>query len=441
MNYAEMGHTPGYFYAIAYALAAAAIVSTGRLRRGKAVTAAAGAAAFAVLLVFMKVTDGAVKWAYIASMAAIVCWIGAYIYLFCSPNLRTVVFYTIKAFICGELCSSFCWQLVYYFCDRVGKLPLILLIVLFYAGSFFLLYMVEKNLHDMENEPELSVRDIFFLLLIAGSVYIISNSGYVFHGGLFSGSFSWDIYIVRTLVDLSGVVLIYAFQFQMQMLQTRFEADTLRSMLNMQYTSYKLSRDSIDLVNQKYHDLKHQIALLKAEAGSGSAVRLEQMENEIRIYETQNRTGSRVLDTVLTVKSLYCQKKGIDLKVIADGTQLEFMDDMDVSALFGNMLDNAIESVKNQDSPEKRTVRLYLAREKQFVRICQENYCGERILFRDGLPQTTKKDQRIHGYGMKSIRSIVEKYQGTMRAEQKNDWFVLRILLPLPQEVSGAGTV
>ena len=77
-------------------------------------------------------------------------------------------------------------------------------------------------------------------------------------------------------------------------------------------------------MNQKYHDLKHQINLLKAEAGSGKSVEyLEQMEKEIRSYEAQNKTGNKVLDAVLTSKSLYCQNRGIGFTCVADGTLLD----------------------------------------------------------------------------------------------------------------------
>lgn len=97
-----------------------------------------------------------------------------------------------------------------------------------------------------------------------------------------------------------------------------------------------------------------------------------------------------------------------ELKIMVDGGLLDFMDVMDVSALFGNMLDNAIESAEKQKE-EKRLVGLYISREKQFLKIRTENYCDEKIRFKNGMPVTTKKDKRFHGYGMKSMQKTVEK--------------------------------
>lgn len=45
------------------------------------------------------------------------------------------------------------------------------------------------------------------------------------------------------------------------------------------------------------------------------------------------------------------------------------------------------------------------------------------------MPKTTKQDKRFHGYGMKSIRKIVEKYNGSVTVNAKDGWFELRILM------------
>lgn len=240
------------------------------------------------------------------------------------------------------------------------------------------------------------------------------------------------MFIIRTLVDLSGMAVLYAYHIQVRELQMKFEVDTLQNILQMQYKNYQLSQESIEIVNQKYHDLKHQIALLKSEAGSQKSVEyLEKMEKEIKIYEAQNKTGNKVLDAVLTSKSLYCQNNGIGLTCVADGSALNFMEDMDISALFGNILDNAIESVQKLNEQEKRLIHLSVAKQKQFLRIRCENYCEEQLKFENGIPVTTKKDRRFHGFGMKSIKSTAAKYGGSVTTDLKKNWFELRILIPL----------
>ena len=107
-----------------------------------------------------------------------------------------------------------------------------------------------------------------------------------------------------------------------------------------------------------------------------------------------------------------------------------------MSVLFGNALDNAIESVEKLSAVEKRLIHVSVVKQKSFLRIRVENCYEGEIRFSSGLP-TTRKDARYHGYGMKSIQSIVEKYNGSMTVKAQDGWFELRILLPIPKDEPG----
>jgi sensor histidine kinase regulating citrate/malate metabolism len=108
------------------------------------------------------------------------------------------------------------------------------------------------------------------------------------------------------------------------------------------------------------------------------------------------------------------------------------MEPMDISTLFGNALDNAIESVRKLPQEEKRLIHVAVARQKDFLRIRVENYYEGNLVFENGLPATTKEDKEYHGYGLKSIRSTVKKYGGSITIDTNENWFELRILIPLP---------
>ena len=434
MNTAEVLNTPGYYYAIAYALSVFVITCTNERKIGRWKLAVVSCAQFALLLFFMTVTDGVRQELFVPSMLLIVLLLLGYIYICNDFSLREAGFYFVKAFINGEFAASLCWQ-IYYYLRYVrgiqGELLKWVELILVYAVIFTMLALMELNLKKDLEELHITRRELRVVIIIAASVFAMSNLSYLDQNGLFSGTFVMDIFIIRTLVDLSGIAVLYAYHVQVKEIQIRFEKDTLHNIMEMQYKNYQLSKENIDMVNQKYHDLKHQINLLKTQAYVGKSTSyLEKMEREIRVYETQNKTGNQILDAVLTNKAMICQNKEIELKFIVDGGALSFMEDMDVSALFGNMLDNAIESAEKQQEKQKRLIWLYVTKEKQFVRIRTENYCDEKIQFKNGMPVTTKKDRRLHGYGMKSIKSTVEKYHGSVVAAQENNWFELKILLP-----------
>ena len=434
MNTAEVLNTPGYYYAIAYALSVFVITCTNERKIGRWKLAVVSCAQFALLLFFMTVTDGVRQELFVPSMLLIVLLLLGYIYICNDFSLREAGFYFVKAFINGEFAASLCWQIYYYLRyvrGMQGELLKWVELILVYAVIFTMLALMELNLKKDLEELHITRRELLVVIIIAASVFAMSNLSYLDQNGLFSGTFVMDIFIIRTLVDLSGIAVLYAYHVQVKEIQIRFEKETLHNIMEMQYKNYQLSKENIDMVNQKYHDLKHQINLLKTQAYVGKSTSyLEKMEREIRVYETQNKTGNQILDAVLTNKAMICQNKEIELKFIVDGGALSFMEDMDVSALFGNMLDNAIESAEKQREKQKRLIWLYVTKEKQFVRIRTENYCDEKIQFKNGMPVTTKKDRRLHGYGMKSIKSTVEKYHGSVVAAQENNWFELKILLP-----------
>lgn len=434
MNAGEVLNTPGYYYAIAYAMSEFVIAGSNEKKLKGWKLGAVSCVQFVLLLLFMTWTHGVRNALFIPAMVVIIALIYFYIYICNRFTAREAGFFCVKAFINGEFAASLCWQIFYYIHDLTGCGFWWEWVIMgaVYGALFGILFLMERYLKKDIEELNVTRREFLVVVIVAASVFGMSNLSYLDQNGLFGGRFVMDIFIIRTLVDLSGMAVLYAYHIQVKEMQMRLEKDALRNIMEMQYKNYQLSRESIDVVNQKYHDLKHQINLLRSQADTGkSREYLDQMEHEIKVYETQNKTGNQILDAVLTNKSMVCQKREIELKVIMEGQSLSFMEDMDISALFGNMLDNAIESVSRQKEKEKRLIWLYVSREKQFVRIRTENYCDEKIQFRNGMPVTTKKDKRLHGYGMKSICATVEKYDGSTVACQKDNWFELKILIPV----------
>lgn len=436
MSVQEMINTPGYYYSLAYWLAAFIVTCTNEKRIQGIKRYVTHLIFLAAIVGFMEVTDGVRTSLFLPCMLVSVSLFLIYIYRCCQFSLAEAGYYCARAFISGEFAASFGWQIYYYtvktFQVNHAKSVQWVLLVVVYAVIFGILYLLEKYLQKGGKEMHINRREFFTVLIITAAVFAVSNLSYIDKDTPFSSQFAAEMFIIRTLVDLSGMAVLYAYHIQVRELQMKFEVDTLQNILQMQYKNYQLSQESIEIVNQKYHDLKHQIALLKSEAGSQKSVEyLEKMEKEIKIYEAQNKTGNKVLDAVLTSKSLYCQNNGIGLTCVADGSALNFMEDMDISALFGNILDNAIESVQKLNEQEKRLIHLSVAKQKQFLRIRCENYCEEQLKFENGMPVTTKKDRRFHGFGMKSIKSTAAKYGGSVTTDLKKNWFELRILIPL----------
>ena len=207
-------------------------------------------------------------------------------------------------------------------------------------------------------------------------------------------------------------------------------SEVVGQLLAAEQKKQRLTAENIEIINRKCHDLKHQIeGLRRMKSEAERDAYIGQVEDAVLFYESAAKTGNETLDLILMDKQLYCKAHDITLTCVCDGEDLKRLDTMDLYALFGNALDNAIESVSSE-APENRIISFRTGRRGAFLSIHFENYLGHAVQMQDGLPITTKNEQNYHGFGMLSIRHIVEKYGGTMSVRTDQNLFRLDILLP-----------
>lgn len=146
------------------------------------------------------------------------------------------------------------------------------------------------------------------------------------------------------------------------------------------------------------------------------------------------KTGNEVIDTLLAEQSLHCNAHGINLTVIADASPLGFISVTDMCSLFGNLMENAVEAVEKVPEKENRLININIRPVAGQVFFCVENSYAEEPVMRGGLPLSTKKSEAgYHGYGIKSVKMIAEKYGGNFTLGAKDGIFRVSILFPLPE--------
>lgn len=213
------------------------------------------------------------------------------------------------------------------------------------------------------------------------------------------------------------------------------EVELLNRLRYEQQIQYDISKENIAIINRKCHDLKHQMAAMRSIVSPEHREKyLSEIEHSVRIYNSMVKTGNEVLDTVLTEKSLLCESSQITIHCVADGSRLNFMDPVDLYTVFGNALDNAIECVQSHQEADRRMIDVLICEEKSCLVVRVMNPCGQTPEFEGELPLSTKGDTQYHGYGLKSIRHTVRKYNGYMKIKAENGWFSLKLLFPLEEK-------
>ena len=430
-----MPDIPRVYTAIAEWMACMIFILPFKKRFAPVLTGVIMAVMLAVQSGFMIATEEVRLFLWVPCMITAVILMFFFIFICCSVEVVDAAYFVLIAFVMAEFMASIEWQIACFFeIDSYGKLWEWGTMILIYIAVGVILFQILHVHFPEDGRMELGKKEYFSELLIVASVFAVSNISYLTVNTPFSGRYSFEIGNIRTLVDFAGIAVLYAHLMQCSEMRVKKELEAVQNVLQNQYAQYMQSKESIELINYKYHDLKHQIAVLRSEEDSQKREAfLNQMEEEIRQYEAQNKTGNKVLDTVLTTKSLYCNKHGITFTCVADGTLLDFMDVMDICSIFGNALDNAIECEMRIPEKEKRLIHVTVSRQKAFLILRFENYCEEEVQYRDGVLATTKKDKKYHGYGMKSIRYTVNKYGGAVTIDTKENWFDLKILIPIKE--------
>lgn len=223
-----------------------------------------------------------------------------------------------------------------------------------------------------------------------------------------------------------SVVLIMQFII-LNMNRIVSDSEMQKHIFKLQREQCNISSDIYEAVNVKFHDIKHQLARFELMDEDKRKRAVEEIMQSIEGFSALVKTDNPSLNVVLTEKNLLCKKSGIMLNSFID-CSLSFMSELDIFTLFGNALDNAINSAGKQEG-ERRTIDLYIRKKGGMSFINIYNYYSGEIKFENGLP-VTKGNKLYHGFGTRSIVDTVRKYGGEFVMTTEGDQFRLSITFP-----------
>lgn len=276
------------------------------------------------------------------------------------------------------------------------------------------------------------------------------------------------VYPVCFASIFSSFGCIYFAAYICNSMQTVYHARELET--KQEYLQDRLREE--ERVRSIYHDMKNHLLILQAQAASAgqtiqsdrsremssgqsypsvqemSAGQLSQndqcqapkvssqeisrsiqaLQEQIEAYEDYIHTGNIYLDVILRDKSRLAREKRIDFHAAIQFEDAGFLEPLDISTIWGNALDNAIEA--SEKLPE--SMRLITARASRIhdllVILVENNGRMESMPSR----KTGKKDPFLHGFGIANIRHTAEKYGGQCTVRSQEDKFILKIVLPVP---------
>ena len=179
------------------------------------------------------------------------------------------------------------------------------------------------------------------------------------------------------------------------------------------------------------HDMKNHIMVITSYLNDGQHDQaknyLSKISDNLNKMYTYIETGNSLLNYIINTKLQFAKENGIDVKAEIENLSFEQVGSVDFSALLNNLLDNAIEASLN--SNDKKIV-VNILRKRGYDTILVKNKISKSVLKNNANLISTKKNKEEHGYGLKHIKSIMDKYGAMLDIYEEEDFFCVYVVCP-----------
>ncbi len=214
--------------------------------------------------------------------------------------------------------------------------------------------------------------------------------------------------------------------------QEKAEAMVIKKLLSASEKQYEQWKAMVQINNIHTHDLKHMLDKIERLSGKEALEipDLTPIRESLENFSPLVKTGNEVIDVLLRNMDTLCKEQNIRFNCVSYTQQLGKFDSMSLYFLFANAIDNARAGAASVQDPDKRLIDVSLKQFGDSVIIHIWNYFGGELTMQDGMPVSTNKEEG-HGFGLKSIKMLVDEFEGAMKAKPEGDVFHLNIILPL----------
>lgn len=285
-----------------------------------------------------------------------------------------------------------------------------------------LLITVQKIISDVSRE-RFDIKAFFF--------FVCSNMGYVIVGtSIYANILYTEGEVYSNMLLICSAVMLFTFIinifFSNKYSRIENEAQEQRMAiykLETQTRYYEEKMRDEERIKEIYHDMKNHLLLLEEEWGEKNSTGIENLRKEMAQYENYYRTGNKFVDIILKDKFAKAEEYGINIEDNVELIDINFIEPLDFSTVFGNLLDNAIEACRFIEAPEKRWISISSKQEHNllFISIKNNKVCGN-------IKNIPKKV--IHGYGLANVTAAVHKYGGEIDIMEGEQEFAVNIVIP-----------
>lgn len=229
-------------------------------------------------------------------------------------------------------------------------------------------------------------------------------------------------------IVLADLYLLYFVKMADEKNYYENQVKVLEQQANIQYEYYLAQAKKYDKTVQILHDVKKHIKAIEDLYTSDQESMAGEYANKIgdllKPLIPVQYTENPILNILLTDKETIMKDKGISMEIKIDNVSLDFVEPIDVTTIFGNLLDNAIEAAEKAEG--EKYVYIKIGSRRQMIVISIENSCDD-VKWKNDIPISRKG--RGRGIGLLNVRSSIDKYDGSLKLKQENKKFVAELFL------------
>lgn len=321
-----------------------------------------------------------------------------------------------------------CFRL-FFFEQHTGLAGDIVSLLLFSAVVFLFIYRTIARWMPQGDLYQIGPRQLFSAILLGA--LCISMSHYF----LVPRERDWDVAVIFLICQAYCISLLYLQTELFKKSKMEKDLEAMNFLYGCEQQQYAAAVQNVNMVVKKCEELEQVIDQMQQYLPENLRREKElPMLDAMRACDTVVRTGNAVLDIVLTEKSMLAEMYGIQINCVADGKLLDFMEVVDIYAVFSNALDNAVEAVSRLQEENHRLIDVLVHQSQNFLVINISNPLISSLQFEEDLPVTTKTRGSFRGYGLKVLRRTIEKYHGICHVETSGKLFTLKVVIPLTQK-------
>lgn len=299
-----------------------------------------------------------------------------------------------------------------------------------FLSYIFILIIKKRNFKLDSDSPKhnvlliysLPVASIFVMLLFLKCCYIIEEY-----------SFQIITLVSSIILAFANIAVFYIVDKLNEMIEIKEKLLFAEKHINTQVVHYQELYKYQNELRMFRHDIRNRllslIGLIK-ENEAEKAIQTMKCNIDWLDQKTSNivNSGNPVIDAILQSKLYSAKEKGISIDVFIRLSTNIKIDEIELGIILGNALDNAIEAVVNTSENENKRIEFRMITVADRISISVKNPV-ENNVDTEKLITTKTNNKKSHGYGIKSIQTIAQKYDGLVLFSCENNIFTININL------------